>query len=825
MDPRTCFPIAALTAAGCLTANAVLPANLEVYHSFDAAFVTATTLTDQQVDDGNADNAARTALTTFNAGAKFGDALDVSTVAKTPRAVSAAAGVINSTWMPGSGDYTLAFWYRQGAPGANRIFDAGARADDINNDDGLQLSLNADNSFQIAYHDPAQSTVTRATFAIPAANHSALFNGTAWNHLAIIRSGTNLSLWVNGVNAGATTLPANYNIAVNTATYYREPNFGPDQDTVAGAAMDDLGIWHRALSTSEIGQLWNGGSGATILSVLNQTDPVIGGATSLAFTNNGAAATLTIPFKNDGQTQNLTLSSATFGGADAARFSVNTFTSPLAPGATGNVVVNFTPAGARTYTADLILGTNDPLNPSRTVNLSVQVIDPVASIPATLDFGALPTIPGLQTKTLSITNTGGASALQVTSATLADTGSKFTVSALPGPIAPGQSANLTVSFNPGTETGPFLDRLVIQTNDSATPERQVTLTASVATPAAPKTLLLANGNFDANAWGATTAPTGWTTSGNGSYGQGAPATPNLGSNAAHFQSVGNVRLQQALADANPGLTASGMQTLTIGLDLGYRNDAVTSGSITVRVSLRDLTNDVEIAGRDLLITDTGVQAGAAANQFGHVDLRLAYNAAAYTTETVGLRIQQVSPVIAVNPWMATALVDNVTLGYSGSFGTASSFSVWATGAGLTAGVNAEPTDDPDFDGIENFQEFAFGGNPLSSARNPDGAMAIAETSGDTLKELVLTVAVRAGAAFTGNPSPTATVDGLTYTIEGSTSLTTFTEPVTGPLANPIIPAGWPANPPAGYAYVSFRLSNSNGLPGRGFLRARATGNP
>ena len=90
------------------------------------------------------------------------------------------------------------------------------------------------------------------------------------------------------------------------------------------------------------------------------------------------------------------------------------------------------------------------------------------------------------------------------------------------------------------------------------------------------------------------------------------------------------------------------------------------------------------------------------------------------------------------------------------------------------------------------------------------------------KELILTVAVRTGTpAFTGSPSPSANfaAEGITYTIEGSLDLGSFPTPVVAvPTA---VVTGLPAAG-LGYEYRSFSLGGSDGLGGRGFLRAEVT---
>lgn len=260
----------AAVAVGCLTSqsHAVVSATgLEVYYTFDAGSVTATTVTDQWTADGvsTSDNLARTTLSTFSSGAKFGDALATTTDNATPRANTSTAAEINSTYLPGTGDYTLSLWYRQSG-GNNRIFGAGARNNDGNNDDGLQLYLLSNGSIEVAYHDPAAAGTTRDSFT---AASGGTFDGVSWNHIALVRNTSTdlLSLWVNGIMVGSQTIADSYNIAVGTGTFFREANFGPGA-TVANSAYDDTAIWHRALSNTEISELWNNGTGQTVAAAM-----------------------------------------------------------------------------------------------------------------------------------------------------------------------------------------------------------------------------------------------------------------------------------------------------------------------------------------------------------------------------------------------------------------------------------------------------------------------------------------------------------------------------------------------------------------------------
>lgn len=128
--------------------------------------------------------------------------------------------------------------------------------------------------------------------------------------------------------------------------------------------------------------------------------------------------------------------------------------------------------------------------------------------------------------------------------------------------------------------------------------------------------------------------------------------------------------------------------------------------------------------------------------------------------------------------------------------------------------------DPDGDGASNLAEFAFHGNPASPASHGmvHSFAADSDADGDALKELVLTIAVRAGApAFSGNPLA-ASIDGIDYTVEGGTTLGSFTGTVN--IVPTPVTTNLPASPGAGYEWRSFTLGGSNGLAGRGFMRAK-----
>ena len=89
------------------------------------------------------------------------------------------------------------------------------------------------------------------------------------------------------------------------------------------------------------------------------------------------------------------------------------------------------------------------------------------------------------------------------------------------------------------------------------------------------------------------------------------------------------------------------------------------------------------------------------------------------------------------------------------------------------------------------------------------------------KVLILTLAVRVGTPpATTWGTNTATIDGITYTIQGGTTLGDFASDTGTVFACPDpVTTGLPLTPGAGYEWRSFILNSSEGLGTKGFLRA------
>lgn len=145
------------------------------------------------------------------------------------------------------------------------------------------------------------------------------------------------------------------------------------------------------------------------------------------------------------------------------------------------------------------------------------------------------------------------------------------------------------------------------------------------------------------------------------------------------------------------------------------------------------------------------------------------------------------------------------------------YDAWVAARGLTTGVNAAKSDNPDNDGLNNLGEFALDGNPLSGVRA--GKVALRNTvDGPTL---TLPVRLNAG-AFVGDSDGLLSpmIDGVRYRIQASTDLVSWNILVfeTAPDTT-----GLPAlSDPAGWEYRTFQIAPGNP---KAFLRARITDTP
>ena len=183
-----------------------------------------------------------------------------------------------------------------------------------------------------------------------------------------------------------------------------------------------------------------------------------------------ASAPLAVRLQNTG-TGPLTLSRVALTGADAARFSLATLSLPftLEPGASKELTVTLTPDAVRTFSATLVVESDDASHPRVEVPLSGKAVGSYLTVePLSWDFGGVEVGTQSEPRTFTVTN---ASSSPRTVERVQSTSTAFVVEAgglQATPIAPGGSATFRVFFRPeaaGPASGEV--RLTLQAESTA----------------------------------------------------------------------------------------------------------------------------------------------------------------------------------------------------------------------------------------------------------------------------------------------------------------------------------------------------------------------
>lgn len=180
---------------------------------------------------------------------------------------------------PGTGDFSLSFWYKAGATNpttyAEMVWQGGLWAGGPNQTAGYALELRSDGKVGLLMGD-INSTSARAV----SLTSTGTVNLGGWNNIVMtVNASTNMaSLYLNNV-VNTASFTAGTNFAVNNAAgeWYREFTLGKPpvgSGSIAGSAIDDLGIWKGSvLSAGEVSRIYNGGAGASIASLIAVPEP------------------------------------------------------------------------------------------------------------------------------------------------------------------------------------------------------------------------------------------------------------------------------------------------------------------------------------------------------------------------------------------------------------------------------------------------------------------------------------------------------------------------------------------------------------------------
>lgn len=144
----------------------------------------------------------------------------------------------------------------------------------------------------------------------------------------------------------------------------------------------------------------------------------------------------------------------------------------LTPGQIITVAITFTPTTRGNYSGEIVITSNDPVQPSRTLNFTGNstYATGIDVSPSSIDFGSVP-INTSKEEVLRVRNNGN-SVLNVTITVTA--GTPFTVSKNSFTLRPGQIETLIVTFNPN-QKGIYTGALTVVSDDRNTPKVVVSL--------------------------------------------------------------------------------------------------------------------------------------------------------------------------------------------------------------------------------------------------------------------------------------------------------------------------------------------------------------
>ncbi|MGA0846603.1 MAG: choice-of-anchor D domain-containing protein, partial [Luteolibacter sp.] len=487
-------------------------------------------------------------------------------------------------------------------------------------------------------------------------------------------------------------------------------------------------------------------------------------------------------------TSDLTVDDASFFGSESFTVLDDLIANPLvlAAGETGQVNLSFDPTGlSGTVNAILDLFADDPITAGASIAYTVNVVrDPVIQYDTTLSF----VFNGLEPQSIEIPidNAGTVSSLEISGANFIIGGDEanFVLTGNLPTIPAGEFANLTFDFTPTAERyGTYSAVLEVVSNDPVDAAARilinVTMLPTSPAPFSPASVDDAAGNSFANAaYAATNLIGGDFVASLGDAPAGSNNWVSDTSPADYFEAgVQPVLVFDLGADVDvrllylwaysEGTTFTGDRqgNSLRSFSLRFATDADTTEGFGTTIAINP-----SFTMAPGLVTTEGVEFGTPQAQpvqaydlgstvkARYVEMTLADNYFGLPQHDGGDRVG-----------FNEIAFDSLAQPPSGS-----PFDTWMAEFTELSGDDLLPTADPDGDGSSNLTEFAFDGDPTDSNNNGKISLVIADGSDtpDLSDELILTMAMRAGAAFadSGSPLISDAIDGLIYQVEGSTDL-------------------------------------------------------
>jgi hypothetical protein len=232
--PR-CALLLTFVAFGAPTARAGLTTGLEAYYQFNGNGLDSS---------GNGLN-----LNVVNAGygpGLFGQALSLSGEEGQYADLSADPSAFNL----GSSDFTIQLWVNFNTFGSSEQ----TLIEKFSGGGGPGWTLTT----------PGGNTIQFFASGLPTVQAPVSITAGTWNQIIVERSGNTLSIYLDGSRLVSDTSYVGSIDPSPNPLLIGARDSGDGRNFTVNGSLDEIAIWDRALSTSEIASLWNGGNGMLI---------------------------------------------------------------------------------------------------------------------------------------------------------------------------------------------------------------------------------------------------------------------------------------------------------------------------------------------------------------------------------------------------------------------------------------------------------------------------------------------------------------------------------------------------------------------------------
>ncbi|WP_193214193.1 LamG-like jellyroll fold domain-containing protein [Luteolibacter marinus] len=229
-------------------------------------------------------------------------------------------------------------------------------------------------------------------------NPAALATATEYHATVVFDADKDtISLYLDGTLADSTTWTGQISDLGNTVdnfigapVFYNDANFN--------GSVNEMRIWDGALSPGKVMAYHSAGADS-----VPANDPALS-VSNTSTSSPGGAIVVEIPVHNVGDSLPLTISSIELSGVDADYFSAPaSYPENIPAGESGILQVNFDPEFfSGNFNVDVLIHSNDNLDPDQTIHLTVNVSEPDAVY--TANFSTVANTEGEQAYEITVTN-------------------------------------------------------------------------------------------------------------------------------------------------------------------------------------------------------------------------------------------------------------------------------------------------------------------------------------------------------------------------------------------------------------------------------------